>query len=190
MALALLAFFLGYQVGTRTVPPAPPPAVAPLISEEARSGNLEVLLNRVDEASAKNLALSFPADLPAPSEAPAPPPDPNAPPAVAPPPPEVVRVGEASVPAGAAVPSVEGSVPAGGWAIEIGATPSPDEAQTWLKRLAEAELSAYRLNEVRDGVVTARVRVGGYATKAEAVAAVAAVTEVLGLGSAEVVSAP
>lgn len=178
LALAFLAFFLGYQVGRRQVPEAPVAVAAPLVSEETRNGNLEVLLNKVDETSAKNLALSFPANLPGGAEA-----APSAPTEPAP-------TGDGAVPPANVPPPTEGPVPTGGWALQIGDTHDYAEAQAWMRPLTDAGLAAYRTTEIRDGVPTHRLRVGGYAAQKDAADAVALVAPLLGKESLEVVPAP
>lgn len=61
LALGVLCFFLGVQVGRRQAPPA---AVAPapqVVDRNVRDGDLEGLLARVDQKEATQLG--FPADL-------------------------------------------------------------------------------------------------------------------------------
>jgi len=68
IAMAVLAFFIGVQLGRRQVDVAPAPgasgaaAVAPLVGEDVRSGDLEVLLTRVE--ATQGVSLSFPTALP------------------------------------------------------------------------------------------------------------------------------
>lgn len=66
IAMAVLAFFVGVQLGRReaVVEPAPAgtTAIAPLVGEDVRSGDLEVLLTRVE--AAQGASLTFPSVLP------------------------------------------------------------------------------------------------------------------------------
>lgn len=64
VALASLTFFIGVEVGRQDVPDAPPPAQAGLVAEDVKSGDLEVLLAKVDEH--RDASLGFPHELVAP----------------------------------------------------------------------------------------------------------------------------
>ena len=64
LALALLSFFLGVQVGRRQAPPAAAPVAAALLGEEAKTGNLEQLLEKVENAQVAAQPLGFPTVLP------------------------------------------------------------------------------------------------------------------------------
>lgn len=64
LALALLTFFIGMEVGGRQSPAAALPAPAGLVPEDVREGRLEALLARVDEN--RDRSLGFPRELPAP----------------------------------------------------------------------------------------------------------------------------
>lgn len=63
LALAALTFFLGLTVGRRQAAAPPPAAVSALVPEEVRSGDLEVLLSKVEEARPGE-GLAFPEELP------------------------------------------------------------------------------------------------------------------------------
>ena len=74
----------------------------------------------------------------------------------------------ADVPPGAEVLAPKGDVPAGGWAVQIASFPTADEADARVAALAQAGLKAYRVAAIADGQRWFRVRVGGYATEADA----------------------
>ncbi len=63
MSMSVLTFFIGVQLGRKEVPAAPTAAQAPLIRDDVRSGDLEVLLTRVEQARG-DPTLTFPGDLP------------------------------------------------------------------------------------------------------------------------------
>ncbi len=63
LSMSVLTFFIGVQLGRKDVPAAPVAAQKPLIPDEVRSGDLEVLLTRVEQARG-DPSLLFPADLP------------------------------------------------------------------------------------------------------------------------------
>ncbi len=65
LALAALTFFIGVEVGRQQAPDAPSPVQAGLVPDEVRSGDLEVLLAKVDEH--RDASLGFPRDLVSPA---------------------------------------------------------------------------------------------------------------------------
>src|SRR5688500_5576899 len=64
LALAVLAFFVGFQTGRGKVVAPPVPPVAKLVPEEVARGDLEVLLAGVEQANAGDAPLGFPDELP------------------------------------------------------------------------------------------------------------------------------
>jgi cell division septation protein DedD len=165
LSLAVLAFFVGMQVGKTQAPPAPAaPPVAPLVSDEARTGDLEVLLARVEQAGNRHDPLAFPGELPK-TDVPPPPVDPAAPPVEAPPPvdpfPDAPREGSATVAAGASASVAVDGVPAGGWAIQVASRDTEADAQALVETLRAAGLAAYRVVALVDGKSAWRVRVRG-----------------------------
>ncbi|MFZ5475943.1 MAG: SPOR domain-containing protein [Myxococcota bacterium] len=195
LSLAVLAFFVGMQLGKTTAPPvAAAPPVAPLVGEEARTGDLEVLLAKVEQAGVKTDPLAFPAELPVTVTPPAPI-DPAATPVEPAPPapdpfPDVPREGSATVAAGPATAGVVDGVPADGWAIQVASRDGEADAQALVETLRAAGLAAYRVVALVDGQSTWRVRVGGYRTKDAAAAALGEVSGRAGSGDAVVTPAP
>lgn len=63
ISMSVLTFFIGIQLGRKQLPAVSAPSAAPLIADEVRSGDLEVLLTRVEQARG-DASLSFPSDLP------------------------------------------------------------------------------------------------------------------------------
>ena len=234
VALALLIWFASFQLGRyfehvfvldtpacedaeatagATSPAAPgAPAVVPvqpILPDEARTGQLEALLARVelrDKAGAsdagdlrraleaKPIPLGVGPDgvmiepergvynmkiLPATP----PPPDPF---------PDAPRTAGGSIASGqgVAAPASLGKVPGDGWAVEVGSTPTEAEARTRVEALTEAGLSAYALPSLVASQVSWRVRVGGFPDKDAAGGALASVRARAGAGSATVVHAP
>lgn len=201
IALASLAFIVGFEAGrsqARVVEPAA--QIQPLIGEEARTGNLEALLARVEEARGGSTSLTFPSELPAtapPVEPPVGPDGAPLPPApeVAPPDPfpDAQRPGSASV---AAAPShisslsPDPNVAQGGWAVQVATRASEAEAAALVETLRAAGVEAYRIVTLVDGVAAWRVRVGGFASKEAAVAALPDVGRAAGADAATVTKAP
>lgn len=195
LALALLAFFVGLSLGRgKAAPPAPAPE-ARFLSEEARTGELELLLTKVEQARAADEALAFPAELPK-SEPPPPPLDPAAPlPEPAPPPPNPfppdARPGGAQLAAAPVVtPTVDEGVPTSGWAVEVAQHADEADAARNVETLRAAGLAAYRVVALSGGRAVWRVRVGGYKSKDAATAVTAAVASKAGVASATVTPAP
>jgi cell division septation protein DedD len=202
-AMSTLTFFIGLQVGRGATAPVAAPAVAALLDEEARTGNLEALLMRVEASHAEG-KLIFPTELPksAPPMAPLPevgpdgaPVEPAADAAAVPPAPPPVLVpqappeGSASVSAAPEAPAASDQVPSGGWAIQIGKRESEAEAERLVQTLRAAGLSAYHVEALVDGKPEHRVRVGGYASEAAANAALSEVQGRAGAPSASVTKA-
>lgn len=195
VCMSVTTFILGLQVGRRDLPAAPLPPRDALISEEARTGNLEVLLQKVS-ATEKEGHLDFPQAL-AVSTPLAPPPElgpdglplpvVEAPPAAAVLTPPDPKEGAGSVALGGA-PDLLGVAPADGFAVQVAATDRA-HAQALVSELAAKGVDAYVIDAVVDGQPERRVRVGGYPSEAAATAAVAQLQEVVG-GSLAVVKAP
>jgi cell division protein FtsN len=200
LSLAVLSFFVGLQVGRNESPPVAAPPVAPLVSDQARSGDLEVLLANIDQAKSAATPLTFPAELPKTTPPPAAPPaDGSAAaasdaPAAAPPVADVPgeeHAGSASVAAGAAVaPAVAEEVPKGGWAVQVATRADEHDAAVLVETLRAAGLPAYHVVALVQGKAAWRVRVGGYGTKEAATAALSAVASKAGADDATVTPAP
>lgn len=198
LALAVLAFFVGLQLGRNEAPVAAVALADPLVREEVRSGDLEVLLGRVEAASRPAAALTFPAELPR-TEAPPVAPDPAEPieavAAVAPPPDPFP--GDPPRPGSAAIEGVDGApalpaqeIPKGAWAVQVASRPDEADAAVLVDTLRAAGLAAYRVPALVDGVALWRVRVGGYASKDSAAANLSEVAARSGSTEAVVTQAP
>jgi cell division septation protein DedD len=154
VAMSVLTFFIGVQLGHKQGPVAVAPENAPLVPEEVRSGDLEVLLTRVEQAHA-DPTLSFPREL-----------------------------------ARSELPSSSDQVPHSGWAIQVAAEPTAEDAQRLVDTLRAAGLSAYRVAALVDGKAEHRVKVGGYVTEDAATAAIPEVKSRAGASEAAVSAAP
>lgn len=197
LTLAILAFFVGLQVGRGPAVPTQGPVVRALLDDEARTGDLETLLMRVESARAPD-GLVFPRELPksapplppvpvegeVPVEAaPLPPVDPVAAPDAAP-------QGEATLAPAVVAPSTSDGVPTHGWAIQVAVRNDAADADRLVATLREAKLDAYRVEALVDGRSEHRVRIGGYATEAAATAALPEVRGRAGASTATVAHAP
>jgi cell division protein FtsN len=206
LSLALLSFFVGYGLGQGKTAAPPPPVASRFIDEEVRSGDLEVLLARVEQAAAES-ALSFPAELPRTDPPPAEPAEPAAdgemvdaavdaePPMPPEPPPNPFpvppRVGSAQLQGEPAVlPSSAAEIPTSGWAVQVGEHASEVDAVRQVEELQAAGLSAYRVVALVGGQTMWRVRVGGYTSKDIASAAAPALASKAGARSTVITPAP
>jgi cell division septation protein DedD len=199
VSLAALSFFVGYDTGktqVRVVEVQSP--TKPLIGDEARTGDLETLLGRVEQANGRQ-GLAFPNELPASAEpvAPAVGPDGAPLPVTAParpsdPFPDAQRPGAAEVTARAPMVAVapDANVPSGGWAIEVATFSAEAEAAAHAESLRAQDLAAYRVVALVDGATAWRVRVGGYASKDAASAALASVGTTARADAPRVTKAP
>lgn len=195
VCMSVTTFILGFQVGRQDLPAAPLPVRDALISEEARTGNLEVLLQKVNAAE-KEAHLDFPAEL---AVSPAPAPEPQlgpdglplpaepapAPTAVLAPP--APKEGSATVQAHGGTDRI-GVAPTGGYSVQVAVTDNA-HARALMDELAAKGVDAYAIDAVVDGQAERRVRVGGYASEEAATAALPALQEVVG-GTPAVVKAP
>ena len=171
IALASVTFFLGMQIGRREVPTVEQPPTRALVGEEARTGDLEVLLTKVEQARPGTQPFEFPLALPR----------------TAPPP---MLGTEAMVSAGAGISPQNGKVPKSGWSIEVSTWKEAEEADRELERLVKGGLTAYRVTAMIDGRPSHRVRIGGYPTEAKAAEELAAVSKTTRAAEARVVQAP
>ena len=195
VCMSVTTFILGLQVGRRDLPTAALPPRDALISEEARTGNLELLLQKVS-ATEKEAHLDFPQSLaistplapPAelgPDGLPLPVAEPAPAAAVLTPPDPKEGAGSIALQGGT---DLLGVAPADGYAVQVAATDRA-HAQALVTELASKGVDAYVIDAVVDGQAERRVRVGGYASEAAATAAVADLQQVVG-GTLAVVKAP
>ncbi|MDP6946485.1 MAG: SPOR domain-containing protein [Myxococcota bacterium] len=159
--IAVLAFFIGIQVGRSQTEAPEVRADAALVPDGDRQDALEALLREVEAAQNDGPELAFNETL-AENNAPEPPveapaADPAAtevPPADAPPPPPPVPK--------------DAPMPKGGWAIQVASYDTVADADTRVQQLKSRGLSGYRVGALIRGKQWYRVRIGGYNSKAEA----------------------
>lgn len=209
MAMTLTAFFVGLQFGRKLGPPAPvAEAVQPLVGEEAKKGDLEVLLAQVEKARAP---ITFPDRLSEPTEALPPPPDPNAPPvtpdaaaaaamadaektaaiATAVLPKENAPVGQAVIaPVAPAAVAQDPRAPSKGWALRVAKVADEASAEALITSLEARGLKGYRKELLVDGKRQIEVRVGGFSSKEEAEGARGKAGDLLKEKSSPPVTAP
>lgn len=204
LSLAVLSFLVGLQLGRGDAVPTVAAAPPGLITDEVRTGALEVLLARVEQANASESALRFPEELPHsdprpvpvdPSQvpvegAPAGEPAPVEPVAVPLDLPAEARPGSASVAGAASVAPTVDQVPAGGWAIQVGEFPAEADAARNVETLQAAGLAAYKVVSLVGGQTRWRVRIGGFDSKATATADLGAIASKAGAAEPAVVPAP
>lgn len=200
VALAVLSFFVGFQTGRGKVVAPPPPPIARFVPDEVAQGDLEVLLAGVEQATAGDVPLGFPDELPR-TEVPVVPPTPlegaavGAPVPAAPPAPNPfpaeARPGTIALTGGGGVVTPPAAdMPTSGWAIQVAEHAVEADADRYVETLQQAGLSAYKAVALVEGRSVWRVRVGGYASKDGATAALSAVSSKAGAAKATVTPAP
>ena len=184
LAIALLAFFVGIQVGrTQTEQPLSPSAET-LLPNPEREDALEALLREVEAAQAAAPPLAFPETLAEDS----PPPAPEAP-STEPvetavrPPPEVKTVPPPDPPKSAPVPK-------SGWSVQIASYENAADADARVAKLQEQKLKAYRVAALIRGNNWYRVKVGSYPSKDAAAKARSDLARTLGTRDLMITEAP
>lgn len=189
--IAVLAFMLGFKMGVRSTAATPVVAeTAPLLPASGDRDSLEALLREVEQAQreranaqANTAQLTFPTALRAsdasmalgvsPVEASA-----------------VAVVPADDDPTAPPPPATDFAPPTSGWAIQVASYRSADEADGQVASLREAGTHAYRVAAIINAENWFRVRVGGFATKKDAVDAQPAVAAVVGTDELMIVEAP
>jgi DedD protein len=161
--IALLAFFVGIQVGRGQASAPTNPKLSTLVPDAKDQDALEALLREVDAAQSEEPALTFTENL-SNGVAPAPPTEDKAAPAAATdvepppaPPPEPPPAATNGAP-----------LPTSGWAVQIASYDSTKEADSHVASLVQLGHQAYRVAALISGRTWYRVRVGGFATKQSA----------------------
>lgn len=189
-SMSVLTFFIGMQVGRAQVPAAAPVVVDQSLTAEAlERDTLTELLARVERAAAQQLApaeagqITFPEQLTTPvAEVEIP----TATPAEAPPEVEVP-------PEPGPAPEIQASgdaVPGAGWAVQLYAFPTEEEAEARVAALREAGHPAFRVAALVKGSTWHRVRVGPYPDETAARAAATELGTTLGIADPLVAPVP
>ena len=200
-SIAVLTLFIGLHIGRATNGQSTQVADADgLIAQQIEQDPLEDLLSRIEAAAADaapEASLSFPAALPEQGE-PVPvmeaPEAEEAPEAFVEPgedtpePPLTSQTEETDD--GASEPEVAAEVPTDGWAVQLGAYRTLDEAESRVAELTRDSVAAYRVSALVRGETWYRVKVGGFATRDDALVGRDRLLKRLGLESALVGQAP
>lgn len=184
LAIALLAFFVGIQVGRSQVDTPSTATTETLLPNAEREDALEALLREVEAAQAAAPPLAFPetlaeggaADVPEPEEAeevkttvePAPEPEPT-------PPPE---------------PADSSPAPKSGWSVQIASYDNVADADARVAKLKERKMKAYRVAALIRGKNWYRVKVGSYPSKDAAAKARTELARILGTRDLMITEAP
>jgi DedD protein len=177
-----------------------------LIAHQIEQDPLEDLLSRIEAASADatpESSLSFPAALPERGEpvpvmeAPEAAEDPAAfvePGDAVPDAPLTSQAGDGETAATGSAPEFEtvamAEVPTDGWAVQLGAFKTLQEAEARVAELTRDSVPAYRVSALVRGETWYRVKVGGYATRDDALVGRDRLLKRLGLQTALVGQAP
>ena len=184
LAIALLAFFVGIQVGRKQVE-APPIATSDsILPDPAKEDALEALLREVEAAQAAAPPLAFPDTLTE-GEAPKPPEEATEEPIETDvkPVPEVKQ--EPPPPPAQAAP-----VPKSGWSVQVASYDNATDADARVAKLRERELKAYRVTALIRGQNWHRVKVGSYPSKDAAAEARNKLARILGTRDLMITEAP
>jgi len=184
LAIALLAFFVGIQVGRNQGEPTISATSETLLPNPEREDALEALLREVESAQAAAPPLAFPETL---AE--------NTPPAT-PEPPEEEPVETAVKPAPETQaeppppPPKSAPVPKSGWSVQIASYESAADADARVAKLQEQKLKAYRVAALIRGSNWYRVKVGSYPSKDSAAKARENLARTLGTRDLMITEAP
>lgn len=156
--IALLAFFIGIQVGRSQSDAPEVSSDAALVPDSSRQDALEALLREVEAAQADAPQLAFNETL-AQDNAPQPPVE--APTAT-----EITTEVVASTPPPPPPPAPkESPMPKDGWSIQVASYDSVQDADVRVNQLKAQGLMGYRVGALIRGKQWYRVRIGGYSTK-------------------------
>lgn len=184
LAIALLAFFVGIQVGRNQVDSPAAADAEQILPNPDREDTLEALLREVESAQAAAPPLAFPEAL---AEGTAPETPPVAEDEVEPteirPDPDAKQAPPPDPPKSAPVPST-------GWSVQIASYDSVTDADARVAKLQERDLKAYRVTALIRGVNWYRVKVGSYPSKDAAAEARVKLARILGTRDLMITEAP
>ena len=184
LAIALLAFFVGIQVGRNQADAPAASNTDKILPDPDREDALEALLREVESAQAAAPPLAFPETL---SEGTAP----ETPPTVeAEDVPTEVRPAPDAQQAPPPPPPKSAPVPSSGWSVQIASYDSPTDADARVVKLQERGLKAYRVTALIRGLNWYRVKVGAYPNKDAAAAARIKLARILGTRDLMITEAP
>jgi DedD protein len=184
LAIALLAFFVGIQVGRSQIEAAPSENIDALLPDPEREDALEALLREVESAQAAAPPLAFPETLvegkvpeapETPEEAPVKTEVRPAPEVKHTPPPE---------------PPKSAPIPKSGWSVQIASYERVADADARVTKLQERKLKAYRVAALIRGHNWYRVKVGSYPTRDAATKARISLARTLGTRDLMITEAP
>ena len=182
IAIAVLAFFLGFRLGRSTAPPVTVDGgPVPLVPDAAGQKDLEALLREVEDAR-EEAGFAFPEALTGDGEEVVGPEDA----VVSNDGPVQIDAPEDDAPEAPESEAITGEVPTDGWSVQISSHADPAEAEARVEALKESKLRAYRVAALVDGETWYRVRVGAYPTQEKASEAALTLRETLG-GDAELI---
>ena len=184
LAIALLAFFVGIQVGRKQVEAPPVTQADNILPDPAKEDALEALLREVEAAQAAAPPLAFPDTLTE-GEAPKAPVEEEEKPVETDvePVPEVKKDPPPPPPKAAPVPK-------SGWSVQVASYDNAKDADARVEKLRERELKAYRVTALIRGQNWHRVKVGSYPSKDAAAKARNDLARILGTRDLMITEAP
>ncbi len=159
--IALLAFFIGIQVGRTQSEPLPADSHAALVPDADRQDALEALLREVESAQREAPQLAFNQTL-AQENAPEPPVE-----ALEEAPTKTVIVAQDAPPPPPPAPK-NAPMPESGWSIQVASYDTVRDADARVGQLKARGFQAYRVGALIKGRQWYRVRIGAFDSKASA----------------------
>ena len=185
LAIALLAFFVGIQVGRKQIEAPPEAHSDSILPDPAKEDALEALLREVEAAQAAAPPLAFPDTLTE-GEAPEPPEEEPVESVET----EVEPVPEAKQEPPPPPPPKAAPAPKSGWSVQVASYDNANDADARVAKLRERDLKAYRVTALIRGQNWHRVKVGSYPSKDAAAKARGDLARVLGTRDLMITEAP
>jgi len=184
LAIALLAFFVGVQVGRSQTKLTAVTASDNLLPDPEREDALEALLREVEAAQAAAPPLAFPETLAEGSPPPAPEAEPTEEDETQ------VRAHPDRAPTPPPPAAKAASLPTSGWSVQIASYENAADADARVAKLKERKFKAYRVTALIRGHNWHRVKVGSYPNQKAAVKARVELARILGTRDLMITEAP
>ncbi|MAY80320.1 MAG: hypothetical protein CL930_05975 [Deltaproteobacteria bacterium] len=182
--IALLAFFVGIQVGRKQADSPQSANSDTLLPDPNREDALEALLREVEAAQSAAPPLAFPEALTEDNPPEVPEKEKEASVETA------VKPAEEATPEPPPDPPKSAPVPASGWSVQVASYDNVADADARVEDLRERKMKAYRVTALVRGKNWYRVKVGSYPSEDAAVAARKNLSSILGTRDLMITEAP